>query len=814
MLWLGGGVLYSVAYVVAGWLLAGHAGALLWFRGTALLLPPLAGVGVIAHRRHDWSGCQWLFWATIALGLTTSGIGLVGWTVDEVMLNRETSWVGWYSVFALFGGVAPLFALLAQPHRGVRERATASTAVDIAGIGVMAGFLYSHFVIGPDLVPLSARQPSLSLLLLSGFQQFVVLGGMAGAAFVARRKPWGVTYQRLAIGLLVQFAILAVSGAGIYQGLYRSGFVYDLVWILPYAFFPWAAAAAPASAPADLAEDDADDAPSRPWVVFGALAITPVIDYGLRKVMPLGPLEAFRDLFTAITVFSVLPLLMARLAVERGEARSADSRRRLLAAAIEQADDQIAILTADGRIEHANQSFCRAAGQRLEELMGTPAADLLAPASRSQMGAVLEAARTVGLWRGTLVRAKPGGGTSLASTAIVGILESSGAVRHLVSVERDVTGETRLREQLIHTERLAAIGQLVAGVAHELNNPLQAVVGFTELLLESEPREESRTDLEHIRTEANRAAKIVRNLLSFVRRSSTDREPLELNALVASALALREYDLTAEGVRVDAYYAPDLPAVQANREEIQQVLLNLILNAEQAIRGADGKGRLSVRTRALGGGAAVEIEDSGPGVPEALAGQIFEPFFTTKAVGQGAGLGLSIALGIAESHGGTLALVSSAHGACFRLELPGGRPVRPAAPARAHAWADVTGRRALVVDDQPGMRELLQRMLTKRGFVVAGVGDAESAADELGRDCYDVIFCDMHMPGMNGMGLYDMMRRRQPQLLDAFVFMSGDELDVQLQRLVEAARAPLLLKPFSADELDAALERILAQRVA
>jgi PAS domain S-box-containing protein len=814
MLWLAAGVVYSLVYVAAGWLLAGHGTALLWFRAISLLLPPIAGVVVIAARRRDWSGCQWLFWATIALGLTTSAIGLLGWTVDEVLLRRETSWVGWYSVFALFGGAAPLFALLAQPHRGVREPTTASTAVDIAGIGVMAGFLYSHFVIGPDLVPLSAQRPSLSLLLLCGFQQLVVLGGMAAAAGVARRTAWGQTYRRLSLGLLVQFAILVVSGVGIYQGLYRTGFVYDLVWILPYAFFPWAAAAAPASALADLSEETGDDAPSRPWVVFGALALTPVIDYGLRKAMPLGPLEAFRDLFTAITVFSVLPLLMARLAVERGEAQSADTRRRLLAAAIEQADDQIAILTADGRVEHANQSFCRAAGQPLSELAGKPAADLLAPASRAQMDVVLETARSAGLWRGTLVRRKPGGGTTLADTSMVGLMESSGAVRHLVSVERDVTDETRLREQLIHSERLAAIGQLVSGVAHELNNPLQSVVGFTELLLEGERREEARGDLEQIRAEANRAAKIVRNLLAFVRRPSAHREAVDLNQVVASTLALREYELRGSGVRVETGYAPDLPAVIANREEIQQILLNLILNAEHAMRSGGAKGRLDVRTRAIADGVAVEVEDSGPGVPEALAGQIFEPFFTTKEVGQGTGLGLSIALGIAESHGGTLALVPSKPpgGACFRLVLPSGEPHR-AGERRTGDWTDVTGRRALVADDQPGMRELLQRLLTRRGFAVEGAADGEEAADRLSRTRVDVIFCDVQMPGLDGLGLYETVRRRQPHLLEAFVFMSGDELDAPVQRLVDAARAPLLRKPFTPEQLDAALARVLSQRV-
>jgi hypothetical protein len=185
MTWLAGGVLYSVAYLVAGSYLRGNASALVWLRICALLMPPLVSILIIARRRREWIGCQWLFWATIALGLSTTAIGIVGWTVDEMLLERETSWLGWYTVFALFGSIAPLFALLAQPHRGTREPMTASTAVDIAGIAVMTGFLYSHFVVGSNLSPLTTREPSLPLVLLHELQQLLVFTALAVAALAA-----------------------------------------------------------------------------------------------------------------------------------------------------------------------------------------------------------------------------------------------------------------------------------------------------------------------------------------------------------------------------------------------------------------------------------------------------------------------------------------------------------------------------------------------------------------------------------------------------------------------------------------------------
>src|SRR5688500_8000925 len=197
--WLGLGVAYSIIYAVIGAYLRPFPHVLPWFRIVALLLPPLAGVVIIARRRQTWAGCQWLFWATLALGLLMSGVSVVGWSVDEMLLGTGKSWLGWYAVFALFGGVAPLLALLAQPHRGPREKVTATIAVDIAGIAVLTGFLYSHFAISAD--PTTARSASGSLLLLSELQQLLVCIDMGLAAAFTPDPEWKQVYRRLAIGL-------------------------------------------------------------------------------------------------------------------------------------------------------------------------------------------------------------------------------------------------------------------------------------------------------------------------------------------------------------------------------------------------------------------------------------------------------------------------------------------------------------------------------------------------------------------------------------------------------------------------------------
>ena len=817
MAWLACGIAYSIAYVAIGWLLRGDTDTLLWFRICALLIPPLTGVAVIARRRHVWTGSHWLFWATIALGLTMSAIGLVGWTLDEVIVGRETSWLGWYTVFALFGAVAPLLGLLAQPHRGSREAVTATTAVDIAGIAVMAGFLYSRFVIGPDSAPMSAQQTSLPLFLLSEFQQFVVVVGMAGAAFVARDLLWGPTYRRLGMGLFVHAVIFSFSNLAIWQGLYRSGFVYDVIWIMPYAFYPWAASQAPTSAEAGLETDQHPLTPSRPWVVFSALCLIPLFDYGMRKLVPVGPLEDFSDLSTAITIFSVLPLLMARLAVEHGEARQADGKRRLLAAATEQADELISIMRPDGGMEHANHTFCRMIGYTPDEIVQMNAEEFLAEDSRSQLSTIAAAAQNDGIWRGTLVRTRQDDSTFLTSCTLTALADDAGRVTQLVAVERDVTRETELRDQLIHAERLAAAGQLVSGVAHELNNPLQSVVGFAELLLDNERRDDAREDLEHILSEANRAAKIVQNLLTFVRRSNAERAVASLNDIVQSAIELRSYEFAVANIEIDADYAQDLPPVRVNREEIQQVLLNLLLNAEHAMKNSNVPGKLRVRTAVGDPGVVVDVHDNGPGVPSTVARRIFEPFFSTKEVGHGTGLGLSIALGIVEAHRGTLVLAEAGQGACFRLTLPAADVTRSAGTQESRSTAArvaLAGQRALVADDEQPVRLLLRRLLTRRGFAVDLAVDGQMAAQLLEQSHYDLVMCDVKMPNGGGLALYDSIGQRHRDVLDRFVFISGDILNPQLHFLSDSSQVPLLSKPFDAAKLDNVLDLISARRFA
>jgi len=661
--WLLGGILYSSIYAVVGWLLRDHPQLLSWFRAGALLLPPMTGTVVIVRRRQTWRGCQWLFWATIAVGLAMSAMGLTGWAADELVFERDT-WLAWPAVFALFGGIAPLFALLAQPHRGSREPLAATTAVDVAGLSVVTGFLYSFFVSAPD-----AASAPFSLQAVSELQQGLVVAAMAAATWVARRTPWSPTYRRLALGGVVAFVTLTISNLGSGQGLYRSGFVYDLSWILPFAFFPWAASSAPASDDESAAADGEELVRPRPWVIFTAVALLPFLDYGLRRISPVATSTGFRDLSIAVTLISVLPLLVARIAAERAELQQAGGTTRLLAEVIEQAQDLILVMTPDGRVRHANSAFCRANGRTHKELTALCLRDL-AMFETISADDILTQVRAGSQWRGTLIRSRADGTTYPVQAVVTAIVDVRGSATHIVSVERDITEERRLREQLIHSERLSAVGQLVAGVAHEINNPLQAVMGFAELLIGADTSAEVRRDLEQIRADANRAAKIVRHLLLFARRSTLERSVADLNEIARSTAALRVNQLQAFNVEFVEHYSNELPMLVVNREEIQQVVLNLLINAEQSVRSTGTAGTIRLITGETTNGAYVEVSDTGPGVPPVVASRIFEPFFTTKEVGQGTGLGLSVSLGIAQAHGGNLELRPTAYGACFRLTLP------------------------------------------------------------------------------------------------------------------------------------------------
>jgi signal transduction histidine kinase len=361
----------------------------------------------------------------------------------------------------------------------------------------------------------------------------------------------------------------------------------------------------------------------------------------------------------------------------------------------------------------------------------------------------------------------------------------------------------RLRDtqaQLVQAGKMSALGQLVSGVAHELNNPLSVIIGYGQLLLGRSVPEHLRRPVELMVTQGDRMAKIVRNLLYFSRQRPPEREAVDLNHVIEQTLALRQNQLILSGLTVEKDFASELPPVTGDQHQLQQVFLNLLLNAEQAIGDTTG-GRIVFRTRAGEDGRSVraEVIDNGPGIPGDVVPRVFEPFFTTKEVGIGTGLGLSVSYGIIEEHQGRLSVESAPGRTVFRLELPTGVAVAAPAPPEAPPPFPANGRTALVVEDEPGVVDLVVLLLRETGWRVDVAPGGHTGFELVQRTRYDLIVSDVRMPEGGGEELYRNAVALDPSLASRFVFITGDTANPQAQEFLRSTGAPVLEKPFATD---------------
>jgi two-component system NtrC family sensor kinase len=382
---------------------------------------------------------------------------------------------------------------------------------------------------------------------------------------------------------------------------------------------------------------------------------------------------------------------------------------------------------------------------------------------------------------------------------------SGGAGRDVVLLLDDQTERHRLLDQLIQTEKLSAIGQLLAGVAHDLNNPLASVVGFAEFLAERPDVPSAlREPVTIIRDEAERASGIVKNLLSFARKQERQRRPTVIQPLLEATLALLRNEVMASRVETRLEIEPDLPVPVLDSNQLQQVFVNLIHNAAQAIASTGRSGNLTVRARRWADGVAVDVIDDGPGIPEALVGRVFDPFFTTKPEGQGTGLGLSISQGIVSEHGGRITLdTAEGLGSTFTVYLPGGEEGTPALMERPRAAA--AGLRILVVDDEPHILHYMRATLESWGHCVAQAVDGEEARERLSRGGFDLVIADLRMPRLGGREFYEELKRTRPNQAEQVVFATGDTVRGDTLAFLRSVGRPYLHKPFSLTELRALL---------
>ena len=377
---------------------------------------------------------------------------------------------------------------------------------------------------------------------------------------------------------------------------------------------------------------------------------------------------------------------------------------------------------------------------------------------------------------------------------------------------RDVSERKKLEDQardlyhqLLQAEKMAVLGQTMSGVAHELNNPLGSILTWAERLARKPAAEPVRQGLETILHEAERAARIVRHLLTFARKRHTTRTTVDVNQVVRETLVLRQHEQRVANVAVVAGLALGLPTVFADPHQLQQVILNLVINAEQAMVSANGRGTLVVRSwhDADRDMVLVEIADDGPGVPEEVLPKIFDPFFTTKEVGKGTGLGLTVAYAIIEEHGGKISAASPAgEGASFRIELPTAavRPagIRPALPVPERAQA---GAAVLIVEDEPALASAVVEGLIDAGYLVTHAADGEAALESVAARTFDAIVCDLKMPRLDGPSFYRAIAASSPALARRVIFVTGDVAGTDAERFLDESGCRWLPKPFRLSEL-------------
>jgi two-component system NtrC family sensor kinase len=514
-------------------------------------------------------------------------------------------------------------------------------------------------------------------------------------------------------------------------------------------------------------------------------------------------------LFNAIAAELAVALDNARLFAE---IRAAEANYRDL---FDNANDFIFTLDGNFAVSSANKVVLKTTGYQLDEIIGAPVTQFISaqqlPALYKLLKAHLVSTPSLAPFE-LLVFGKDGQET---------LLEVSIRVRRegrrpvsIHCIARDITHRRELEQQLQQTEKLSTIGKLVAGVAHELNNPLTTIIGYSSLLQQSDLPGETQTDLNVIFRQAQRARLIVRDLLTFARRFELETKQVDLNEIIMGSLTLMKPQLQSNAVQIKTALDAGLPPTMADSHQLEQVFINLITNAIHALAVIPEPGQLTITSRNNDDHILLSFADNGPGIPPNIINRIFDPFFSTKQVGEGTGLGLSICFGIISEHKGRIwAENAPTGGATFHIDLPIEQPpMVVAAPAPAAAATSIFSSplKILAVDDEPTLLNLLRLIFTQRGHIVETAPDGKTALQKLDSQSYDLIVCDVLMPDILGPELYEQAVEKFPHLRNRFIFITGNVVDMDTRIFLEKSGLAWLSKPF----LPTDIEQLVAQTAA
>jgi len=491
---------------------------------------------------------------------------------------------------------------------------------------------------------------------------------------------------------------------------------------------------------------------------------------------------------------------------------------------LDEMEDSYFELDIAGNFTFVNDALCRTMGYSREEILGKNYRMLTAEDDWEKLFKFFnQVYRERRPQKGIIFKTiRKDGSTGVGELVALPMRDEKGEVIGFRGVGRDISERIKAEEERKELERrahlaarLASVGEMASGIAHEINNPLTGVIGYAQLLLaRKDLPEDIRPALEVINDSAQRVASIIRRLLTFARQYKPERRQVLINEVVEAALRLRTYHLQTSNIKVTTQFARDLPVTIADAGQLQQVFLNIIMNAEAAMKQIPRQGRLLVKTELVDSDIIrISFKDNGPGIAPEHLERIFEPFFTTSEVGEGTGLGLSVCHGIITEHKGRIWAESQpGKGATFFIDLPVVTAVvEEPVVKEVEKPSPLRKARVLVVDDEPVVREFVSQVLSAEGYEVDTAGNAEEALERVRSRRYRLILLDIKMPGTSGIELYQQFRSLIPALARRTLFITGDVMGASTRDFLTRTRAPYIAKPFDASKLVGEVRRALSR---
>ncbi len=595
------------------------------------------------------------------------------------------------------------------------------------------------------------------------------------SASVLAPAPWLNVYAPYGAGLGIAFGLAGVSHKLRLREEYTIGGS-----ILAYSFFFWALC----------------------FFAFTILRSSHFLTANIQYMYQ------FSNLPKPIAAISMVVFLLER------ERRSVQRQRDFSENLIESAPEGILLVDRSFRITRMNKRLESMVGSKSPSLVGEEMWPLFAQTETETLrSASAEALAGKENTRQSKLAAEDGGAREVLVTTCP--ITTGHEVAGVMVLIKDMTDRLNLERQLHQAEKMASIGMLVSGVAHELNNPLTSVIGFTELSMDEDKSisETTRNRLKMALSEAYRTRNIVQKILRSVRHDEPQCRPVEINQIIKDTLALREHDRAAMNIDISTDLSPKAPILAADAGDIQQVLVNLLQNSFDALR-ENGGGRIAISTYVKEDKVIIEFRDNGPGLSE--PDRVFDPFYTTKEVGKGTGLGLSICYQIIKSFGGVISAENTARGAKFVITMPATNAQSfPAvfSDAEETQFGDNGAPRVLIVEDEPAIVALLKDSLSNDGISAESASNGVEAKSRISRRTFDAIITDCKMPGsVNGVQLYEWVRDNFPGLEARILFMTGNAMEPNTFEFLQAVDSPVFYKPFNTREVITEIKRVVAQQ--